>query len=107
MSKPIGVGDKCLLIKSNRIANRMKVVLVVAKAPQGQFIDMGNGMRGIVPHGMDFEVESLGTPFEVVNPKGEVLGVKSLFCKADQLRRLDDDDKAMDRDVKRELESLE
>lgn len=91
MSKPIGPGDKCIVIRSPNVSNVMKVVIVEEIVPAGT-------MPGTPPPDL-FHWQLPAVDSAVVRAFGSMIEVGTGgrkapigMCPVANLKRLDDDD---------------
>lgn len=96
MSKPIGPGDKCILIKARVPQNWMKPVVVtriMGPGDQSAIVPPpGHIFRPPQSEGFEVEIESLSSPFMLRIKGHEPISSMICYAKLDWLKRLDDDD---------------
>ncbi len=93
MSKPLGPGDRAIVVKAVNPENLGKLVLVVAKLGPGQLpsFDPPGGAKWLPSNETLLECESMGGQFTIVSVQGRTWRTPMATFRPDQLARLDDD----------------
>lgn len=94
MSKPLGPGDRAIVVRAVNPENLGKLVHLVSIVPPGGLpsFDPPDGARWVPDHSTELlECESLGSDFVIRSAQGRQWRTRLAVFHPRQLKRLDDD----------------